>query len=147
MKDIERLLALEEIRGLKASYFRCVDTKDWEAFRRLFTQDAVFDISQDVPGCVLTGPDKIAEAASVPLTDCISVHHGHCPEIDLTSDNTAKGIWAMEDMLKWAEGSAAPIKTLHGYGHYTETYERVDGRWHIKTLKLTRLRVDIERKT
>jgi hypothetical protein len=53
----------------------------------------------------------------------------------------------MEDMLRWAEGSAAPIKTLHGYGHYTETYERVDGRWHIKTLKLTRLRVDIEHKT
>jgi len=36
---------------------------------------------------------------------------------------------------------------MHGYGHYHETYELIAdgkgaGRWLIKTLKLTRLRVD-----
>jgi hypothetical protein len=31
-----------------------------------------------------------------------------------------------------------------GYGHYTETYELVDGAWLIKTLVLTRLRRDVE---
>ena len=38
----------------------------------------------------------------------------------------------------------APAVTLYGYGHYHETYEKVDGRWYIKTLKLTRIRVDAE---
>jgi hypothetical protein len=33
---------------------------------------------------------------------------------------------------------------MHGYGHYHETYEKVDGRWRIKTITLTRLRVDVE---
>lgn len=33
--------------------------------------------------------------------------------------------------------------TLHGYGHYHETYEKIDGRWRIKTSKLTRLREDV----
>ena len=146
MNAIEKLLAIEEIKKLKARYFRCVDTKDWEGFKGVFAPDCVFDISQDVPGCILTGREKIAEAASLPLTGCVSVHHGHCPEIELTSDTTAKGIWAMEDKLRWAENSAAPVRTLHGYGHYIETYERIDGRWHIKTMKLTRLRVDIEHK-
>ena len=146
MNGIEKLLAIEEIKQLKARYFRSVDTRDWEGLKGVFAPDGIFDISQDVPGCILSGPEKIAEAVSVPLTDCVSVHHGHCPEIELTSDTTAKGIWAIEDMLRWAENSTARIRTLHGHGHYVETYERVDGRWFIETMKLTRLRVDIEKK-
>jgi hypothetical protein len=70
----------------------------------------------------------------------VTVHHGHMPEIEITSDDTATGIWAMEDKLRWPEGS--PIGWMHGYGHYHETYERVDGAWRIKTLTLTRLRID-----
>jgi SnoaL-like domain len=143
--DLEKLLAIEEIKQLKARYFRCVDTKDWVGFKAVFTPDALFDISQDVPGCILVGPEKIAAAVSVPLTGCVSVHHGHCPEIAITSDTTASGIWAMEDILRWGEDSASPSQTLHGYGHYIETYEKIRGRWCIKTMKLQRLRVDIGR--
>ena len=76
------------------------------------------------------------------IGDVTTVHHGHMPEITLTSDTTATGIWAMEDKLWWPEGS--PITHLHGYGHYHETYEKGPDGWRIKTLKLTRLRVDIE---
>lgn len=144
MDNLQKLLALEEIKALKARYFRFVDTKDWDGFEGLFAPDAIFDISDDVPGCIITGAAKIRETASVPLTGCISVHHGHCPEIQFTSDTTAKGIWAMEDKLRWETGSPMPIRTLHGYGHYFETYERIDGRWCIKALKLKRLRVDTE---
>jgi hypothetical protein len=36
------------------------------------------------------------------------------------------------------------MKSMTGWGHYTETYELVDGAWHIKTLVLTRLRRDVE---
>ena len=147
MKDTDKLLALEDIKALKARYFRCVDTKDWEGFKAVFAPDALFDISQDVPGCILTGPHKIAEAASVPLMGCVSVHHGHCPEIELTSDATARGIWAMEDMLRWSDEANSPIKGLHGYGHYHETYTKLDGVWRIQTMKLTRLRVDIEHRS
>jgi hypothetical protein len=146
MNDTSKLLALEQLKKLKARYFRCVDTKDWEGFRGLFADDAVIDISDDIPGCVVTGADKIVQTASEPLAGVVSVHHGHCPELELTSDVTATGIWAMEDMLWWPENSSAPIRALHGYGHYYETYECIDGRWVIKTMKLRRLRVDITRR-
>src|SRR5262245_9585617 len=116
MDAITRLVAIEAIKQLKAKYFRCVDTKDWRAFQELFTADATFDSSDDGPGCIVTGPAKIAETASVPLADAISVHHGHCPEIEIASRVSASGIWPMEDMLTWKEGSTAPIKSLHGYG-------------------------------
>ncbi len=143
MTEVEKILVIEEIKLLKARYFRYVDTKDWEGFKSIFADDAVFDISDDVPGGVLAGPENIAQAASVPLVGCISVHHGHCPEITITSDDTAKGIWAMEDVLRWSEGSASPIHSLHGYGHYFETYRKTNGKWQIQTMKLSRLRVDI----
>ena len=32
---------------------------------------------------------------------------------------------------------------LRGYGHYTETYEKVDGQWLITSSTLTRLREDV----
>jgi hypothetical protein len=125
VNDIEKLLAIEEIRRLKARYFRYVDTKDWAAFKTIFTPDAHFDISEDLPDGVLLGPDSIVEAARIPLSGVVSVHHGHCPEIDITSDTTATGIWAMEDKLRWSENSEFPNQTLHGYGHYFEGYEKV----------------------
>ena len=43
----------------------------------------------------------------------------------------------MEDMLRWPDGTE-----LHGYGHYHEVYEKVDGAWRIRSSTLTRLRMD-----
>jgi uncharacterized protein (TIGR02246 family) len=143
----EALAAVEEIKALKARYFRCMDTKDWDGFADQFTPNASIDVS----GEMRAGPDddgKISGRRAI--TDFVrgaidavtTVHHGHMPEIDVTSPTRATGVWAMEDMLRWPDGS--PIRAMHGYGHYHETYEKTDGRWRISSLKLTRLRVDVE---
>jgi uncharacterized protein (TIGR02246 family) len=145
MDAIETLLAIEEIRAVKARYFRCVDTRDWDGFAGLFVEDALFDISDDVPGAIMRGRAAIVEAASVPLARCRSVHHGHCPEIEILSPTEARAIWAMEDILRWDEGASdISLRSLHGFGHYHETYEKRNGRWRIKTMKLTRLLVEHE---
>ena len=67
----------------------------------------------------------------------VTVHQCHTPEIDTTSHTTATGVWAMEDMLRFPDGSE-----LHGYGHYHETYEKSPDGWRISSSKLTRLRMD-----
>ena len=46
----------------------------------------------------------------------------------------------MFDWVDDAENSMA----LQGFGHYHERYVKVDGRWRIAYLTLTRLRVDAE---
>ena len=61
MDAIETLLAIEELRALKARYFRCVDTKDWAGFAELFAEDALFDISDDVPGGITHGRDAVVD--------------------------------------------------------------------------------------
>ncbi len=128
---------LEAIRQLKARYFRTMDTKDWAAMRQVFCSDVVMD-STASGGAVVAGADNCISFLQRSIGDVLTVHHGHMPEIELTSAVTASGIWAMEDMLRWPDG-----RELHGYGHYIETYQKADGQWRIKTLKLTRLRMDM----
>lgn len=144
MGDLQRLLAIEEISRLKASYFRCLDTNDWACLETLFTPDgqAVYNVegSGDLgtPDNPVTGPVAIAAFIQRGVEHLTTVHHGHMSEIEITSPTTATGIWAMEDILQIPDGE----NTLQGWGHYYETYERIDGKWLIKTLRLTRLRVD-----
>lgn len=126
---------IRAIEQLKARYFRTMDTKDWGAMRRVFADDVVMDTSESGGG-VVTGADEFLAFLEPTLADVVTVHHGHMPEIELTSATTARGIWAMEDMLRW------PDTDMHGYGHYHETYEKVDGDWRIKSSTLTRLRMD-----
>lgn len=128
---------LDAIKQLKARYFRTMDTKDWAGMRAVFSDDVVVDTSSSGGG-VVHGADRFMTFLRAALADVVTVHHGHMPEIELTSPTTATGIWSMQDLLRWPDG-----REMTGYGHYHETYERIDGAWRIKTLKLTRLRTDV----
>jgi hypothetical protein len=142
MTDIERLIALEEIKQVKARYFRCMDTKDWAGFEAVFTADAIADYSSegDSKEWKISGVANIVAFVRKVVGTAISVHHGHMAEVEVLSPTSARGIFAMEDLIWWPEGSSR--KTLHGWGHYHETFEKVAGKWQIKTLKLTRLRAE-----
>jgi len=139
---LDRTIAIEEIRQLRARYFRFVDTKDWPGFAGLFGRDSEMSFPDDVPGLVLRGPRNIADAVGASLADTGTVHHGHMGEIDIASPDRATGIWAMEDRLWFGPQSAMPNMRLHGYGHYYDDYVRVDGRWLFARVVLRRLRVD-----
>jgi len=143
MNNIDKLMAIEEIKQLKARYFRGVDSKDWELYRSVFADDVHMDISDDMPNGVFDDADQAVDAARQGLSGCQSIHHGHCPEIEIISDTTATGIWAMEDMLFWADDSDFPGQQLHGMGNYIEAYKKIEGRWLIRTMKLSRLKVNI----
>jgi hypothetical protein len=143
MTDSEQLLAIEQIKQLKARYFRCIDTKDWAGFEALFAPDATVDYTPpgaDSADWSASGRENIVGFVRRVVEPAITVHHGHMPEIEVTSPTSARAIFAMEDLIWWPEGSRR--RTLHGWGHYQENYTRIDGKWLIRTLRLTRLRVD-----
>lgn len=127
---------IEAIKRLKARYCRLMDTKDWESYRRCFTDDVTMDTT-DSGGNVITGADEFMTFLVAAIGDVVTVHQCHTPEINLASETEASGIWAMEDMLRFPDGSE-----LHGYGHYHERYERQAEGWLIKASTLTRLRLD-----
>jgi hypothetical protein len=142
---------IEAIKRLKARYCRLMDTKDWKGYRELFTDDVTVNLEsagQAVPGqgheateaagAVIAGADSFIAMLVPTLAEAVTVHQCHTPEIDLLSPSTANGIWAMEDLLRFPDGTQ-----LHGFGHYHETYEKHCDRWLIKSTRLTRLRTDV----
>ena len=137
---------LEAIKQLKARYCRYLDTKDIESWRDLFTADVVVTLDMAPSGGgadpmtapPLDGVDSFVPTALAGIGDAATMHHCHTPEITLTSETTATGIWAMEDRLIYPDG-----RELRGAGHYHETYEKQDGTWRIKSMHLTRTMLEM----
>jgi hypothetical protein len=134
--DLSEVLAIHQ---LKARYCRLLDAKDWLAWRGVFADDFVMDLSQ-AGGAVVKGGDAFVAYTrkNVGKPSQITVHQVHAPEIELTSATTAQGVWALNDIVRFAPGL-----TMNGYGHYYETYEKRGGTWFIASSKLTRLRDDL----
>lgn len=141
--DLEKLLAIEEIKRLKARYFYGLDHKDWQLWREeVFAPDAKLLVPE--VNFEAAGIDAILDWVTARTADQVSIHHGHMPDIEISSADTARGVWAMEDRLY--RSAAHPMEDgttyLHGFGHYRETYIRLDAGWRIHTTRLTRLRVE-----
>jgi hypothetical protein len=139
----QQWLELESIKRLKARYFRCMDTKDWEGWSGVFTEDASleFDLAVSTlgrpgqPAPKLVGREAILAYVSEAFATNQTVHHGHMPEIELLSDTEARAVWAMEDIVDDGD------RVVHGYGHYHDTYRKVGDAWRIASVHLTRIRL------
>ena len=139
MDPVTTQAEVEAIKQLKARYCRLLDTKQWDAWRELFTDDFVSDTSQS-GGQVIVGADEFVAFVRRNLgkRSQPTVHQVHAPEIELIAATEATGVWALNDVVRLAPGL-----NLNGYGHYHETYGKIDGDWRIKTSTLTRLREDV----
>jgi hypothetical protein len=134
------LVDIEEIKQLKARYFRLMDTKKWDDWAEVFTEDVTVWV-EDVPDVTYTSRAEFVSAISAILAQSVTTHHGHMPEIEITGPDTARGFWAMFDYVKLT-GQNGSVE-LKGYGHYHEEYRRnAARRWQISSLRLTRLRID-----
>jgi hypothetical protein len=140
VNESTRMLEIEALKQLKARYCRLLDAKDWTAWRDVFTDDFVSDTSE-AGGKRIAGVDAFIDfvRATLGAASKTTVHQVHAPELELISDTSARGVWALNDVVRLLPGL-----TLHGYGHYHETYEKTGGQWRIKSSKLTRLREDLE---
>jgi ketosteroid isomerase-like protein len=122
---------------LKARYCRLLDTKQWDAWTALFTEDFVLDTSEAGGGAPIGGRDAVVAMVRGAIEAVRTAHQVHSPEIAIEG-KTATGIWAMQDRLVFPDGSG-----MTGYGHYTERYAKSDGGWRIASSKLTRLLMDM----
>lgn len=139
MADAATLMEIESIKMLKARYCRHLDAKNWTAWRELFADDFRSEIVDSTSRVIVGADDFVAYTRqTIGKLSQPTVHHVHAPEISLTSATTARGIWALNDVVR-----LIPMLTLRGYGHYHEQYEKTAGQWRLKSLKLTRLREDV----
>jgi hypothetical protein len=137
---IYRQADIEAIKQLKARYFRFIDTKDWSAFRDLFTDDCKHHLPQESSVPFVTNDEYFATMERM-LTPGVTTHHGHMPEITFLSDTEAEGTWSMFDYVQ-VDPPSGRVSTM-GYGFYLETYRKCpDGRWRISSKRNQRLRLD-----
>ncbi len=118
---------IEAIKKLKYKYLRCIDTKSWDEITQCFVEDAT--TSYDSGTYSYQGRDAIIKFLSETLAPTmITTHHSHGPEIDITSENTATGIWRLEDYNIVTEMNLS----MHGAVIHHDEYVKVKGEWKIK---------------
>jgi hypothetical protein len=137
---LQRIIDIEEIKQLKARYFRLMDTKQWDDWGEVFAPDCLMEVPE--AAVVNNGREEIVRFVSGALEGARTCHHGHMPEIEITGPDTARGIWAMFDYVEWPASGSGDRVGLQGFGHYIEDYVRADGQWRIGRTRLERLRID-----
>jgi len=125
---IDRLVATEEIKQLKARFMRCVDTKDLACLRdEVFAPGAEIHFKgadYDISAVGWTAIERFYQGAFTPTK--FGMHHAHTPEIAVDGD-TARGTWYLHDIFVNLEENW----TLQGSALYHDTYAKIDGRWRI----------------
>jgi len=150
--EIERLAAIEDIRNLKAKYWRGVDSNDGRLVRSILAEDCILDYRacctdpltgvdhMPVMNIVMTGRDSWnTDNLEGPKT--ITVHQGHQSEIEVTGPTSAEGIWYFTDRFFIPPGG--DFTRLTGYGTYHDTYEKTVEGWKLKTTRIERYWVEV----
>jgi hypothetical protein len=130
-------IEVDAIKQLKASYFSNIDAKNWDALRELLAPDVTEDTTCSA-GPIFFDRDSFIAFLKLTLGSATTHHQGYDPHIKLTSATTAEGLWTLEDVLTFGDTLG-----VHGYGHYNDRYEKVNGKWVVKYSKLTRTRIDL----
>jgi len=139
VKAMERAVAVvedvEAIKRLKHKYFRCLDLKLWDDLAECFTEDATTSYTDGKYS--LSGVEAIVRFLKKGLgsTAVLSMHQGHQPEIDITGDTTAKGIWTSEAGLIITDRNVSTREV----NIYHDEYVKIGGQWKIKHTGYKRL--------
>ncbi|MDI7925206.1 nuclear transport factor 2 family protein [Ferirhizobium litorale] len=141
----DELVLINTIRGQKARYCRFVDTKEWASLAELIADRPQLRFFAP-DGTLLYEFDSAAEWIGLMrnyLDGSHTIHQVHNDEIEVVSDTEVKAIWSMEDYLLLAEGSDRPA-SIHGFGHYYETWRLMDAKWRLTDLELRRTILEIK---
>ena len=122
------LVEIEAIKRLKYKYLRCLDQKLWDELAECFVENATSAYGGGKYS--YEGRDAILEFLrdAMGADSFLASHRVHHPEIDFTSETTATGVWALEDVVidtKWEI-------TIRGAAFYEDEYVKEGGVWKIQ---------------
>ncbi|AQA03987.1 hypothetical protein BVC93_17855 [Mycobacterium sp. MS1601] len=136
LRRLDRLESESAVRAVKAHYMQWADEKRRLGMGELFWEDAVWEeldlTGQTVPGARWDGRDAIAQMFNEsPERLHFTVHYLMNEEITVTGD-TAVGRWKLLEPCTVRDETA-----VWQGGHYVDDFERRDGVWKIRHLRLT----------
>ncbi len=123
----QQLVDLETIKQLKFRDLRHLDLKEWDQLRECFCEDARAAYADGQYS--FQGRDAIVDFLREVLgsTDRLSLHRCHHPEICFLGVDTARGRWALDDLV--IDRASGTI--LQGAAYYEDDYIRLGGEWKI----------------
>jgi len=130
-KRVQVLEDLEAIKRLKYKYWRCLDLKLWDELAECFAPDA--KVAYGEGQYTFTGVDAIMKFLRESLgkeRGSVTAHFGHQPEITLTSETTAKAIWALDNyMFNLEQDRGVRIAAF-----YHDECAKLDGEWKFASI-------------
>lgn len=131
---MDDLHEIEAIKRLKYRYMRCLDQKRWAELAECFTEDV--ETAYGGGKYAFSGRAAVMEflETSMGSPTFLSSHRVHHPEIDLTGPDTARGIWALDDVV------VDPGRKfyLQGAAFYEDEYVKRGDAWKIQRTGYTR---------
>ncbi|MDX0431578.1 nuclear transport factor 2 family protein [Sinorhizobium medicae] len=145
---LDHFALAETIRTSKARYCRYMDTQNWAEFAALFAREPTIRFFGE-DGIALGEFDSLDEflaATKAYLAGARTIHQVHNDEIEVITEEEVRAIWSMEDYLLFPDGDDVRPASMHGYGHYHETWRLEDGQWRLAHLELHRTILEIKPK-
>lgn len=125
---LQQLSDIEDIKLLKHRYFRGMDTANQALLETLFTDDVTIDFRGGAYRVQISGKaDMLTFLANSFHSDAVAMHHGNMPEITLTGEDEAEGIWYLFDIFIHAGARSQTV----GSALYKDRYRREGGGWKI----------------
>src|SRR4249920_33617 len=93
---------IEAIKQVQGRFLRAADTRDTELIRTTIIDDFYCDTGSGGRGETRGVENFVTRISTTPA---LAVHHALMPEIELTSPETATGIWAVHMFAKTADGT------------------------------------------
>lgn len=139
-EGLDRLLAIEDIKLLRAKYCRRIDGHRFAELAEILTEDFLLDMSPTgkVLGAEvrpLRGRDTIIAMMQqnfAPLK--MLLHIVTIPEIEFQDAENATGVWRQETFIK-ENGPDLPGSGL-AYASVYDTYRKDGGRWLIASVRV-----------
>ncbi|MFM0616309.1 nuclear transport factor 2 family protein [Paraburkholderia nemoris] len=134
---IEKLLDLEEIRGLRIKYGHFLDSNSIDELGLIFAPDAICDVGQGPwvgRQAILTGLEQafiaydLEKHGSYPFLHAVTNHW-----VEFIDKDTAQGRCYLLDLQTIAKPERDPWILL---GMYADEYRRIDGQWYISRSRL-----------
>ena len=121
------LIAIEQIKQLKARYFRGIDTCNLELLRNVLAPEVYIRFQSPTYQLELNGLEEAIEFYRSNFTHRrFGMHNGHTPEIEVNGDE-ATGLWYLNDVFINLDKQTL----LNGSAIYEDNYARIDGEWRI----------------
>jgi hypothetical protein len=133
---IQMLLDMEAIRRVKHSYFRCIDTGNFEELEDYFHEDVSVHFIGGTYEWKLQGKTEYLASIRASFHNrSVGHHNGHHPEIEMLSATEATGVWYLTDNM-WI---MSQNNFTTGTAIYWDRYVKEDGRWQIIDTKYERI--------